>query len=176
MTCWRTRSRSAPSFTQHLGGDAFALANETEQDVLGADVVVTKLQRLAQREFEHLLGARSERDVTAGCLLALTDDLFDLFAHRLQRDVQRLERLGRHAFAFVDEAEQDVLGADVVVVESLGLFLCQYEDASGPVCKAFEHCQPRGLNRECTGARRALFLAELGPSDHGERRPEGGRV
>ena len=33
---------------QDLGGDAFALADETEQHVLGADVVVAELQRFAQ--------------------------------------------------------------------------------------------------------------------------------
>ena len=33
---------------EHLGGDPLALADEAEQDVLGADVVVAELQRLAQ--------------------------------------------------------------------------------------------------------------------------------
>ena len=33
---------------EHLGGDALALADEAEQDVLGADVVVAELQRFAQ--------------------------------------------------------------------------------------------------------------------------------
>ena len=33
---------------QHLGGDALALTDQAEQDVLGADVVVAKLQRLTQ--------------------------------------------------------------------------------------------------------------------------------
>jgi hypothetical protein len=42
---------------QHLGGHALALADEAEEDVLGADVVVAELQRLAQRQLEHLLGA-----------------------------------------------------------------------------------------------------------------------
>ena len=37
---------------QHLGGHAVALADEAEQDVLGADVVVAELQRLAQRELQ----------------------------------------------------------------------------------------------------------------------------
>ena len=49
---------------EHLRGDAFALADEPEEDVLGADVVVAELQRLAQRELEDLLGAGRERDVT----------------------------------------------------------------------------------------------------------------
>ena len=34
---------------QDLRGNALALADEAEQDVLGADVVVAELQRLAQR-------------------------------------------------------------------------------------------------------------------------------
>ena len=49
---------------QDLRGDALALADQAEQDVLGADVVVAELQRLAERELEDLLGARRERDVT----------------------------------------------------------------------------------------------------------------
>ena len=63
MTCWRTRDRSAPELHEHLGGHALALADEAEEDVLGADVVVAELQRLAQRQLEHLLGARREGDV-----------------------------------------------------------------------------------------------------------------
>ena len=98
---------------QHLGGHAVALADETEQDVLGADVVVAQLQRLPQRELEDLLGARSEGDVPGGCLLALADDLPDLLADRLQADPQRLKGLGGDALTLADQAEQDVLGADV---------------------------------------------------------------
>ena len=69
---------------EHLGGDALTLADQTEQDVLGADVVVAELERFAQRQLEHLLGSRRERDVTAGSLGALPDDLDDLGANRLR--------------------------------------------------------------------------------------------
>ena len=139
MTCWRTRDRSAPSFTQDLRGDTFALADEAEEDVLGADVVVAELQRLAQRELEDLLGAGGEGDVTRGSLAAVADDLFDLGAHGLERDAERLERLGGDALAFVDQAEQDVLGPDVVVVEQARLFLRQDDDSAGSIGEAFEH-------------------------------------
>ena len=44
---------------EHLGGDALALTDEAEQDVLGADVVVAELQRLAERQLEDLLGPRA---------------------------------------------------------------------------------------------------------------------
>jgi hypothetical protein len=39
----------------------------------------------------------------------------------------------------VDEPEQDVLGADVVVVEHLGLFLGQDDNATSSVGETLEH-------------------------------------
>ncbi|GAB3271147.1 hypothetical protein GCM10027562_39760 [Arthrobacter pigmenti] len=40
----------------------------------------------------------------------------------------------------MNEAEQDVLGPDVVVVEHAGLFLGQHDNTSGSVSKTFKHC------------------------------------
>ncbi len=127
---------------EHLGRHAFALANETEKDVLGADVVVTELERLAKRQLEHLLGPRGEGDVAARRGPALADDLLDLVAHGLERDAEGLEGLGGNALALVDQPEQDVLGADVVVVEQPSFFLGQYDDPTSSVCEAFEHRRP----------------------------------
>jgi hypothetical protein len=127
---------------QHLGGDALALADQPQQDVLGADVVVPELERLAQRELQHLLRPRGEGDVPGRGGLALADDLLHLLAHTLQRDPERLERLRGDALALVDQPEQDVLGADVVVVEHPGLFLREDDHAPGPVGEPFEHQMP----------------------------------
>ena len=132
---------------EHLGGDALALADEAEQDVLGADVVVAELQRFAQRQLEHLLGARRERDVPGRLLLTLADDVLHLLAHGVERDAQRLERLGGDTFTLVDETEQDVLGADVVVVEHLRLFLGEHNHTTGAIRESLEHhpfLRPRG--------------------------------
>ena len=54
---------------------------------------------------------------------------------------RRLERLGGDALALVDQPEQDVLGADVVVVEHPGLFLGQDDDATCAVGEPLEHVQ-----------------------------------
>ncbi len=124
---------------KHLGGDAVALADQAKQDVLGADVVVPELQRLAQRQLKHLLGARREGDVPRRCLLALADDLLDLLADRLQADAQRLKRLGRHALALVDEAQENVLGANVVVIEHPGFFLRQDNNPPRSVSEPLKH-------------------------------------
>ena len=110
--------------------------------MLSADVVVAQLQCFTQREFEHLLGAGRERDVPARCLLTLTDDLFDLRAHGFERDAKALKCLRSDAFALVDQAEQDVLGPDVVVVEHARFFLRKHDHPPGPVGKPLKH----GLN------------------------------
>ena len=72
----------------------------------------------------------------------MTDDLFDLAPHRFEADAERLEGLGRNALAFVDEAEQNVFGADVAVVEQPRFFLGEHNDSSCPVGKSFEHLLP----------------------------------
>ncbi len=123
---------------QHLGSHALALTDEAEQDVLGADVVVAELQRLSQRQLQHLLGAGGEGDVAAGRRAALADDLLHLAADGLERDAEGLEGLGGHALALVDEPEQDVLGADVVVVEQSSFLLGQHDDSTGSVSEPFE--------------------------------------
>ena len=107
--------------------------------MLGADVVVTKLQGLTQCQLQNLLGARGERRLAARPLLAVPDDAFDLLAHLVEGHVQRRKRPGRHPFVLPKEAEQQVLGADVVVVEGPGLFLSQDHDLAGPFGKSFEH-------------------------------------
>ena len=137
---------------QYLGRDALAFADQPEQDVLGADVVVTELQRFAQRQLQDLLRTRGEGDVAGGRSLALADDLLDLLAHGFERDVQRFEGLGGDAFALVDETEQDVLGSDVVVVEHPGFFLRQDDDPSGSIREPFEHVSVlRAAKPTCSG-------------------------
>jgi len=83
--------------------------------------------------------ARGVNGICPGGLLALADDLLDLLPHGVQADTQRLQRLGRYTLALMDEAEQEVLGADVVVVQHPGLFLRQDHNPAGPVGKPLEH-------------------------------------
>ena len=130
---------------QDPGGDALVLADEAEQDVLGADVVVTERQRLAQRELQHLLRARRERDLAGRDLVALADDPRDLRPHLFHRDVERLEYPRREALLLTEQPEQDVLGADVVVLERPRLVLGENDDLASPFSEAFEQV-PRLLS------------------------------
>ena len=103
--------------------DSLVLAHEPEQDVLGADVVVAERERLAQGELQHLLGTRRERDLAGGDLLTRADDPNDLRADPFDGDVEGLEDPRGEALLLAEKTKQDVLGADVVVLERPGLLL-----------------------------------------------------
>ena len=69
----------------------------------------------------------------------MADDFFDLAANCLERDTERFECLGGHPFALVDQAEQNVLSADVAVVEETCFLLRQHHHPPSPIGEAFKH-------------------------------------
>src|SRR6201999_2423327 len=91
---------------QDAGRDALVLAHQAEQDVLGADVVVAQAQRLAQRQLEHLLGARRERDLPGRDLLAGTDDADHLRTHAFHGDVEGLENASGETLLLTEKTEK----------------------------------------------------------------------
>ena len=107
--------------------------------MLGADVAVAELQRLAERQLEDLLGPGRERRGPGRGRAGQPDGLLDLLPHGLQRDAQRLQRLGRDALTLVDQAQEDVLGANEAVVQQARLLLCEHKNSTSPVCESFEH-------------------------------------
>src|SRR5690606_19414249 len=70
---------------------------------------------------------------------ALADDVLHLLPHRVEGDVEGLHRLRGDALALVDQPEQDVLGADVVVVEHPRFFLREDDHAASTVREPLEH-------------------------------------
>src|SRR4029078_2949022 len=113
--------------------------DEAEQDVLGADVVVAEAQRLAQRELEHLLRARGERDLAGRDLVALAADAGHLGANLLDGDVERLEHARGEPFLLAQQPEQDVLSSDVVVLARSRLALRTNDDLASSLGESFEH-------------------------------------
>jgi hypothetical protein len=59
----------------------------------------------------------------------------------LDRDVEGVEGSGSDPIPFAEEAEQDVLSADVVVLEEAGLVLGQDDDLAGSLGETLEHSQ-----------------------------------
>ena len=85
---------------QHLGGHALLLAEQAQQDVLGADVVVVEVARLFHRVLDHLLRPRRLRQLAHGDHVgAALHELLDFEADLAQIDVQVLQDVGGHAAA-----------------------------------------------------------------------------
>jgi hypothetical protein len=112
---------------------------------------VTQLQGLTKREFQNLFGSRSEGGRAGRGVGVGPNGLFHLLAYDVERDPQGVQRLGRDAFALSDETQQDVLGSDEGVVQVACLFLSEYKNSSGTVCKTFKQWSSFVLLIECTG-------------------------
>ena len=118
---------------QDAGGDPLALAHEAEQEVLGADVVVAEAAGFIDRQLDHPFGARRQPDLADDRAIAAADDELDGGPDLGQLDVHVLEDARGDTLALAHEAEQEVLRADVVVVEALRLVLGERQYLPGTV-------------------------------------------
>ena len=77
---------------------------------------------------QHLLHSRRVGNVAHHLLVGAGADLLLHFhAHGLQVEAQFLKDIDGHALAQLDQPEQEVFGADEVVVETVGFFARQRE-------------------------------------------------
>ena len=134
---------------QDLGADAVTLADEPEQDVLGADVVSPS--RCASRSESS--STFLVRGVNGMCSPGRTVPS-PTISTTCSLAVSRLISEGGEgprgqALGLGEQAEQDVLGADVVVAERPGFLLGLDHDPAGLVGEPFEHLR---TPRVCMGA------------------------
>ena len=106
--------------------------------MLGADVVMAQASRLINGELDDLLRSWREADLANDGALATSDDELNRLANLGQLNVEVLEDLRRDALTLADKAEQQVLCADVVVVETLRLVLGERQHLAGAVREAIE--------------------------------------
>ena len=147
---------------QNLRGNALLFAQQAEQQVLGADVAVAQIAGFAHGELEYFLGARRIGEIGSGrgCGLTLLHGLLDLLLNLVEVDAEVLEDGGGDTLALADEAEQDVLGAHVFVMEA-GSFLARHrEDLPHPLSEvvAVHEVPQRGVDVQPTD--RPCFLLE----------------
>ena len=123
---------------EDTGGDPLALADEAEEQVLRADVVVAEATRLVDGQLDDPLRARGEADLADDRAIAAPDDELDRGPDLGQLDVHVLEHARGHTFALADEAQEQMLRADVVVVEPLRLVLSQCQDLARAIRELVE--------------------------------------
>src|SRR6267142_1007798 len=90
--------------------------------MFGADVSVVEGFGFFGGESENLFDTRGVRDIADHLLIGAGADLFlDLHADSLQVQPELLKHIDGDALAELDEAQQQVLGADEIVVKTVGL-------------------------------------------------------
>ena len=110
---------------EDVDGDAVTIAHEAEEEVFGADVVVAHHAGLFDGQFDNSFCARGERGFAEGGAFAASNGALD-GAHDLSGlDAEFFKHFHGDAVLLLDEAEEQVFGADMVVIEAQGLFLCK---------------------------------------------------
>src|SRR5213592_1295317 len=82
-----------------------------------------------------LAGGIGQVGAGGGGRFPLLDRLLDLLLNVFEIDVEIREDRGGHALALADQAEQDVLGPDVLVVQTGGFFPRHLQDFPHPIRK-----------------------------------------
>jgi hypothetical protein len=122
------------------GGDGLLLAQNSQEDVLGPDVIVDEPLRLLGGERQDPLGLRGKRNLDGGRdLIADHDAALDLFANALHRKMGLHKDAARETFALADQAEQQMLGFDRITTQLRGFVTGEEDDSLGPFGVSLEH-------------------------------------
>ena len=141
-----------PLFEQDGGRHRALLAQDPEQQVLGADVVVQQAIGFFGGKLQHALGFGAERELDRGRhLLAEDRPAFDFLADVFERQMGAGKDPAGQAFAFANQTEEQVLGLNGDASELTGLVTGEEEDSSGPFGIPFEHPAYLGESRWCWG-------------------------
>ncbi len=109
------------ALVQNLGGEALLFAQQAQQQVLGADVLVIQPLGLFRAISQHALALVAQRQIDrSGNLLADRGVPFDLLADGFHGGVRPQEAVGQRLI-LAQQPQQQVLGLDVRAAELAGL-------------------------------------------------------
>ena len=123
---------------QDVDGDAVAIPDEAQQQMLGADVMVAHHAGLFDRQLDNTLRARRQRWLSKGRPFAAADGALDRAYNLARLDTQLLEHLDGNAVFLLHKAKQQMLGADMGMVQPQRLFLSQRKHSPRTFREAFE--------------------------------------
>jgi hypothetical protein len=106
--------------------------------MFGADIVVIKATGFVNGQFDNFLGAGRQANFAHNSAVATTDNKFYGGADFVKFYPQIVKHAGRNSISLAHQTEQQMFGADIIVVEALGFFLGQCQDLTGPFGKFFK--------------------------------------
>ena len=91
---------------QNIDRDAIALADQAQQQMLGADVVLAQAARFVHRQFDHALGARCQIDLAERRAAARPGNALHQFGDALVLHVEIAQHFPGNAAFFAQQAQQ----------------------------------------------------------------------
>jgi hypothetical protein len=117
--------------SQNIHRHALTFPHQAEQQVFGANVVMPQLAGLIHGQLNHALGTGGKRRLGIDPPASLTDSPLNGDPHLLCADIQALQHAQGDAPLFRHQAQQDMLGANVAVIQAPGLLLRCRQHAPG---------------------------------------------
>ena len=133
------RRQPQSALVQNFGGEALFFAQQTEQQVFGADVLMGEPLRFLGGIGQNPLAFIAEREVDrCGDLFPDRGVSFDLLADRFDRGMRAQETIGQ-SLVFAQKSQQQVLRLNIGRTELTGLIAREKNDAPGLLCITFKH-------------------------------------
>ncbi len=123
---------------QHAGGDTLALAHETKQQVFCSDIVMIQTTSFINGQLDHLFGAWSQTNFAQHDAVSTSNNKFNGAANLVQFNAQITQYFGGNALSLTYQTKQEMLGADIIVLEALRFFLSQAQNLSGSFGKSIK--------------------------------------
>ena len=114
---------------QDIDGNAIAFTHKPQEQVFRADVMMTHQPRFINSQLKDAFGAWSQVGFPGRHALATAHRPFDGAHHMAGFHSQFLQHFYRHTIFLAYQPQQQVLGADVVVIQALCFLLSQLEHA-----------------------------------------------
>src|SRR5258708_32233726 len=108
---------------QHPCSYAFALPEQSQAEVFGAQVVMMDAPRFVDGKLQHFLSPCGQTDFARREVLSATHDTLDGLTSPLEIDAQACKHFTGHAFPLAEQAPPHPLPPDVAMLEALRRFL-----------------------------------------------------
>src|SRR6266571_4728869 len=103
--------------------------------MLCADIMMIQATSLIDGKLDDLFGAWSESNCTKDDAISPANYKFNGATNLVQFDTEITQYFCGDTFSFSYKAEQEMFGADVIMLEALRFFLSETQDLPGPLCE-----------------------------------------
>src|SRR5258708_34989457 len=96
-------------------------------------MIVVQVMSFIHSEFDHFFGAWSEANFTKNNAISTSNHKLNGRTEQVQVHAEVAQYFDSNPFSLTYKTEQEMFGANVVMLKSLGFFLSEIQDLPGPL-------------------------------------------